>query len=380
MSRLAIDGRSAQYTGGGVPRYSADLIKSLSAYTSEFEFLLLFDEKLTTAHIELPPGSSKLYTSVAKNSRLRDTWEQLVLPRLLSKHHVDLFHGLDYMIPWTPCRFGRVVTMHDATVFSEHDPRSMVAKARLKMMIHLAASSADTIITDSDFSASQLERFVPSARGKITRIWAGVSNTFLETPDEVVCRNVLEKVPRDKGFILYYGGYRKYKNVHLLLRAYAQVAAKFPHDLVLVGSANSIDGTYSALIHELGLDDRVTLFGFATDVELKVLLANCAVFVFPSATEGFGLPIVEAMACGAPVVCSTGGSLPEIAGDAALYVNDLTADALASAIQRVLTNEDLRQKLLNAGILRSRQFRWSEAARQLVDVYHEVTQKRKSHS
>jgi glycosyltransferase involved in cell wall biosynthesis len=270
--------------------------------------------------------------------------------------------------------------MHDATVFSEHDPRSTVAKARLKMMIHLAASSADIIITDSDFSASQLEHFVPSARGKITRIWAGVSNTFLETTDEVVCKQTLEKVPLDKGFVLYYGGYRKYKNVHLLLRAYAQVASKFPHQLVLVGSANSLDDTYSALIHELGLEDRVTLFGFATDVELKVLLANCAVFVFPSATEGFGLPVVEAMACGAPVVCSTGGSLPEIAGDAALYVNDLTADALANAIQRVLTNEDLRRQLLKAGILRSRQFRWSETTRQLIDVYREVAQKRKFRS
>jgi glycosyltransferase involved in cell wall biosynthesis len=378
MLRLIVDARCAQYVGSGVPRYCADLIKALSAHTSEFEFLFLIDENLPTTHITFPAGSRLLRTSVAKNSRQRDLWEQFMLPQRLSKNQVDIFHGLDYMIPWTPCRFGRVVTMHDATVFGDHDPRGVLAKMRLQIMIRLAARAADVIITDSDFSANEIQHYVLPSRGKIIRVWPGVSDAFLGEVDETVVQNAMRKAATDREFILYYGGYRKYKNVHLLLNAYSKIASSFPHQLVLVGNTDVVEASCSRLISALGLESRVTIFGYATDTELKALLEKCALFVFPSATEGFGLPVVEAMTCGAPVICSTGGSLPEIAGDAALFMKDFEPESLASVIRLVLTSEVLRQQLISAGTLRSRQFRWGEAARKLIDVYLQVAQQRQT--
>lgn len=373
--QLAIDARSAQYQEGGVPRYSVDLIRSLAPYAEAYNFLFVVDKNLPTDHISFPSSSKLLLTSASKSHYARDLWEQLVLPQQLKSGCVDLFHGLDYIAPWTPCRFKRVVTFHDATVFSPYDNRSFLAKSRLKFMIHRTAAAASAIVTDSDFSLAQLEHYVPHSRNKITRIWPGVSDIFLQAMDNNVLKNVLDRLPQNNSFLLYYGGYRSHKRVDLLLNAFAHVAPTYPYNLVLVGSTGASEPNLRSLCRKLHLEDRVIFFGYASDAELRALLDQCTLFVFPSVVEGFGLPVMEAMTCGAPVVSSTGGSLPEIAGEAAIYFQGESAEALAGAILKTLADENLRNSLAQTGKRRSRQFRWSVTAQQLTELYAEVTQR-----
>lgn len=371
---IAIDARSAQYTGSGVPRYSAELIKSLGAFDSQFDFQFLVNEQLPVQHIEFPANSMLIRGAVAKNSLMRDPWEQIILPRLLKRNGVNIFHGLDYMIPWISS-LKSVVNIHDTTVFSKHDTRRALAKARLRFTIRRAARAADSIVTLSHFSASQIEQCVPEGIGKISVVWPGVSDGFRMTPTYGDLQSSYERISPKSEFVLYYGGYRSYKRVDLLLHAFAMIAAEYPHQLVLVGNPQSIPQEVLALPERLGIKERVLFFGYASDTELRALLHRCKLFVFPSATEGFGLPVVEAMSCGAPILCSTGGALPEIAGNAVVYFEEPDAAAVAAVIQQVLVDEALRQRLRNDGLRRSELFQWSVAAEKMSAIYTAVAER-----
>lgn len=374
--RLAIDARSAQYHAGGVPRYSADLIAALGRYQAQFEFQFVLDAKLATDHLQLPPASVTLPTRSSLNSPTRDLWEELVLPRMLDTAGAQVFHGLSYVVPMRPTRFAKVATFHDAIVFTEHDARGKVSKARLRMLLQLIARAADRIVTDSDYSAGEIERYLPPARGKITRIWAGITETFFSPPAAATVQDVLQRAAAPDGYVLYYGGFRAYKNVDRLLRAFRHVANACPHQLVLAGPIQSIPDACHKLIADLQLTNRVTLFGYAEDEELKALLNRCSAFVFPSAIEGFGLPVAEALACGAPVLCSDKGSLPEIAGDAALYLEELAPEAIARCIIAVLGNAELQDALRSRGPLRAKRFTWENAGAAFAELYQDVHERK----
>ncbi len=319
--RLAVDARSAQYRGSGVASYSLGLINSLSAVSDLFDYVFVADSHLPTGHIDFPPNSQLIYTPVARsNWALRDVWEQVLLPLSLARHRVSLFHGFDYVVPVGPVPFARVVTFHDAAVFTPLDGRPRLAKLRVQLLMKVVAARADAIITDSDYSRREIERYLPASRQKTHRIWVGIAETFFTPAEPGAVGPCLAKARVSDGFILYYGGFAEHKNVDLLLRAFALLRKTRKQRLVLVGAAGrSTGGGLDRTVDALGISDSTTVFGFASEAELKILLDNCSLFVCPSAHEGFGLPVAEAMARGAPVVCSTHGSLPEIAGDAVVY-------------------------------------------------------------
>jgi glycosyltransferase involved in cell wall biosynthesis len=168
------------------------------------------------------------------------------------------------------------------------------------------------------------------------------------------------------------------KNLSALLDAYAllrQHAVTDDTKLVMVGKKGWLYEPFFQHLHELGLEDQVIFPGYVADEELPALYGAAEVFVFPSLFEGFGLPVLEAMACGAPVVCSNATSLPEVAGDAALMVSPQDTAGLATAIQRVLADAELRAKLASLGMAQARRFTWEETARQTLAVYQQVYEK-----
>ncbi len=234
----------------------------------------------------------------------------------------------------------------------------------------VVAARADAIITDSDYSRREIERYLPASRQKTHRIWVGIAETFFTPAEPGAVGPCLAKARVSDGFILYYGGFAEHKNVDLLLRAFALLRKTRKQRLVLVGAAGrSTGGGLDRTVDALGISDSTTVFGFASEAELKILLDNCSLFVCPSAHEGFGLPVAEAMARGAPVVCSTHGSLPEIAGDAVVYFEGADAETLASAMKKVLDDEDLRNCMRKDGPARAQHFRWGAVIPELAELY-----------
>ena len=210
---------------------------------------------------------------------------------------------------------------------------------------------------------------------RLVSIWCGVAEEFFSPPDEKETKACLEKLDMTDPFILYYGGFSRRKNVPLLLEAMKNLATKHPCRLVIAGEAPS---EIRFRIKQMGLQNNVSLFGYATETELRALLKQCRLFVFPSAMEGFGLPVAEAMASGAPVVCSANGSLPEIAGDAALLFKPSTPECLAAALYQGLTDNRLCAQLAEKGKQRAGLFDGSRAARDLGDLYLSLLDRKKA--
>lgn len=311
-----------------------------------------------------------LRTKVGRSDWLRrDVWEQFVLPRCLERSGVALYHGLDYGAPIRAGRFLRVVTFYDALAFSPIDDRHPVVKARIRFLIRQVARSVDAIVTISDYSRQELLRHLDVAPERIVTVWCGISETFFGRcrPDEA--DSVIRKLRFDDPFILYYGGFGKRKNVEALVRAFARVRKVEDCRLVLAGPGDGAFAGLGALIRALGLEQVVTRFGFASEEELRALLALCRLFVFPSLYEGFGLPIAEAMACGAPVLSSRAGALAEIAGEGALLVDAKEPATLAEAMLSALGDAVLLESLRVRGRERAQQFRWRHGVERLGKLY-----------
>lgn len=367
---LAIDARSAQQSGYGVATYSTGLISHLHTLTSKYDFVFVVEKGKDIPTNIFPPNSRFLETAAGKGDIwTRDLFEQVVLPARLSRLHVDLYHGLDYYIPIVRTPFLKVATFHDACVFTPEDDRSRISRARLTFLLRRMADSADAIVTDSEYSRVQLGRYLQSTRHKTTAIWCGLLDEFVSPETQDVDQGV-DHLSLNTEFILYYGGYAKRKRVDLLLQAFQRVRSLKSVSLVLVGE---IEGKkrerLQNVVAALGLTDAVTFFGFATRTQLRELLQRCAAFVFPSAMEGFGLPVAEALASGAAVVCSRAGSLPEIGGNAVRYFTVPDAAELSAAILDVLDNAALRQQLRANASRRAGDFTWCRHLDQLHLVY-----------
>ena len=291
---------------------------------------------------------------------------QFILPQKLKRMGVHLFHQPDYIIPIYPVQFVLISSFLDAIAFTSVDSRSIFSKIRIKYLLNKGSKNADSIVTISEFSKQELLKYLDIETEKIKPIWCDVSETYFSPYTDDVAVSCLKKLNFDGDFILYFGGFIKRKNVELLLEAYKILLKKRDIQLVMVGNINK---RIMQQIEKLGLSGMIKVFGFAKEIELRVLLDKCETFVFPSAMEGFGLPVAEAMAAGAPVVCSKNGSLPEIGGDAVYYFEGSEPSILADAIFYVLNDSILRKKLKAKGKKRARMFTGERSMAKLSELY-----------
>jgi glycosyltransferase involved in cell wall biosynthesis len=268
-----------------------------------------------------------------------------------------------------------VVTIHDCIHlrFPQYLPkRGALAYARAQM--GAAASRSNRILTVSEASKRDILEFFKVAPEKITVIYNGIDERFATEPPADKMRAVEERYQLQGEFALYVGNVKPHKNVERLLDAFHLVRQSGLHDLKLVVIGDDIS-KYAALrraVHRYNLHKYVRFLGFLPDETLAVVYRLAAVFVFPSLYEGFGLPPLEAMACGTPVVTSNVSSLPEVVGDAALLVDPYSAEAIADAMRRVLTDTSLRSDLRARGLARAGEFSWEQSARRVREIYDEV--------
>lgn len=287
--------------------------------------------------------------ALPRNARRR------LLAEPLGPRWAPLFHGLNQRLP--KMRLQRAVaTFHDLFVLSG-DYSTPEFRARFAQQARDAAGRADAIITVSEFTRSQVIGLLGAAPERVSAVHHGVRPLALRA------------VPREK-IILNVGAIQKRKNLARLVDAFAAVDSGW--QLVLAGSAGFGAGEILARVEASPARSRIRITGYITDEELAGWYSRASLFAFPSLDEGFGIPVLEAMAAGIPVVTSNCSALPEVAGDAALLVDPMSADALAEALRALTSDEDLRNQFAQRGRQRARLFSWEKAVRATWDVYRRV--------
>src|SRR5262245_54819790 len=310
-------------------------------------------------------------TPVPERSGNYTITEQLAIPFALKRHGVTLFHAPHYVLPaLVRCR--AVVTIHDCIhlMFPQYLPnRAALTYARTS--IALAARRATRVLTVSESSKRDILRFVDTEPSKIDVIYNAYDERFGVEPLEEDVVRVRERFQLHDEFVLYAGNVKPHKNLERLIQAFHVVRQRGLDrlKLVIIGDEVSKYASLRRAVHKHQLHQHVRFFGYVPEETLAVMYRLAGVFVFPSLYEGFGLPPLEAMASGTPVVTSNVSSLPEVAGDAAILVDPHEPTAIADGIFQVLADEVMRRTLRRKGLDRARQFSWETSVARVREIY-----------
>ena len=362
------------YRGAGINGHIHNLLQRLSAASPD----LCLTAFLSEQRFIVPPGLN-VYAVRWPTSRplVRIVWEQLLLPRAIRVRQVDLLHGLAYALPLvSSCPM--VVTIHDLTFY--RFPKTLRPSRRLylRAATRSAVRRAERVIAVSHQTKEELVHFLQVPAEKVDVIHNGVSEAFRPAPPEEVARFRSERglPPR---FILFLGTLEPRKNVVSLLEGFARwrkdSGLGMGTDgvkLVVAGAKGWYFKQIFARAEELGLSSELLFPGFLPEKELPWWYRAAECFVYPSLYEGFGLPVLEAMACGTPVITSSVSSLPEVAGSAAITVDPGDTVALADAMGQVLGDAALRADMRQAGLLQAKRFSWDRTALETAAVYRQV--------
>ncbi len=292
--------------------------------------------------------------------------EQLAVPRTLQQ--AGLLHVPHYNFP-VLYRGPLLVTIHDLThLLDRHYKHAWKSLAYAAPMLRMSARRAQHIFTVSEYSKNKIVKHLRVDPDKVSVIHNAPAAEFAPGDREEARREVARRFGVVAPFILYVGNLKPHKNVEALMRAYHELLGRrIEVELVLVGSDQSGVHALARLAEELAIAPR--LIANASNEGLAQLYRASEVFVLPSFEEGFGLTVLEAMACGTPVICSGQASLPEVAGDAACYFNPADFHELTDTLEKVLQTPSLQASLRTKGIMRARQFTWTESARRHLNVY-----------
>ena len=289
---------------------------------------------------------------------------------------LDVVHDPVGVSPFTLGRwagaFRRVTAVHDAIAFRFPQGYPLLNNVLHRRYVPATLHNVDAVIADSQSGRRDIARYLHWAAEKTFVVPLGVDARFRPMhPD--VARRVAHRYGLERPFILTVGAQQARKNVSQVVAAFAELRRQLPHHtLAIAGPTQWTHRGVDDAVRAQGIGDSVRRLGYVADEDLPALYSAADVFVFPSLYEGFGLPVVEAMACGTPVVCSDTTSLPEVAGSAALLVDPTNAAALAEAVRRVLLDANLRRELRGQGLARAAEFTWERAARLTVEVYRHV--------
>jgi glycosyltransferase involved in cell wall biosynthesis len=353
---------------GGMEVYARELIPELVEAAPQARFTAFVNREATGA--DAPWGDLIPAVTVPVRARNRLEWvrgEQQLLPTLAARAGVDLVHSLASTAPaWG--RFRRVVTIHDLNYRLVPNAHERGRGLGMRVLVPLAARRSNRIIVDAASTRNDLERLlrVPPARVDVVPLGIGSQPRAAPQP-EAELRTAL--VAGERQLALSVSAKRPSKNLMRLLGALALIPSQRRPLLVLPGYRTEHERELRDAAARLGIEADVRFLGWVSAPELEGLYAAADCFVFPSLYEGFGLPILEAMARGVPVACSNRGSLPEVAGDAALYFDPESEPAIAAAIERLLGDPAEAARLRAAGRLRATGFSWASTAEGTVAAY-----------
>jgi glycosyltransferase involved in cell wall biosynthesis len=304
------------------------------------------------------------------NPRVRIPWEQVVAPLLLARNNATLFHGMLNIAPFVS-PVPTVITIHDLAFIRYPQTFRSYNRTYLDMATRISAQRASMILAVSEHTKREVVEIlgVPPERVVVTYDAARV---HFKPPRATILAEFRQRKSLPDQFLLYVGTLEPRKNLLTLLEAYSKIANTVGVPLIVGGGKGWMYDAVFKRLESLGLQDKVHFVGYLEEQDLPLWYAAATVFVFPSIYEGFGMPPLEAMACGTPVVTSNTSSLPEVVGDAGLMVSPTDTDALADALLRMLQDEALRQACRERGIQQAQRFSWHVTAQKTRNVYEQV--------
>jgi glycosyltransferase involved in cell wall biosynthesis len=356
----------------GIGRYSLQLLSALNALPDRPEIVVLATER--EDHHRLRENYEYHLLPHCQLLPSLMTLGNVLMPGAARHHHLDVIHDPNGVAPFLgPARGAkRVVTIHDAFAYIYPQTHNRLDNWRFRWHLPSASRRASAVITVSESSRRDLMQYLHLPLEQVHVTPEGVDPRFVMT-DLAAQQSVRDRYRLAGRYLLYVGGLNDRKNIARLLEAYARVCQYHPDvTLVIAGKRQWQTAGIEQTFQRLQLDDRVLFTGYVDDADLPALYSAAEAFVFPSLYEGFGLPPLEAMACGVPVITSNVSSLPEVVGDAALLVDPLDVNALANALTRVLTDTQLRADLRGKGFQRARVFRWDRTARDTLQIYQSL--------
>ena len=370
--RIGIDARLLYYQRAGISTYIRGLLNGLATVAGGEQFVILHsrrDGDLTVCW----PGAhiARLWTPC------HHRYEQWLLSLELSIRHLDVLHSPDFIPPFRR-RSPAVITIHDLA-FLRYPSLLTPASARYYGQVDDAVVSAEAIVAVSESTKRDLLQLLGANEQKIHVVPEAADPSYRALDDPRAVAKVAGRYALDPGFFLFVGTLEPRKNLPALIKAYALVRERHQAvgapKLVLVGSRGWLCEDIFALVEQLHLSDDVRFLGPVGTDDLVGLYNGAIALVFVSLYEGFGLPALEAMACGTPVIAANVSSLPEVVGDAALLVSPHDIEEIAAAMGRLVCDAELRQDLRGRGLARARQFSWERAARETLAVYRTVAKR-----
>lgn len=377
--QIGIDVTSAVVQGGGIGRYTRELVRALVAETATHpeSFSLRFFSAKPPAVLPvpnpLPSAPHVAYTPAPLNEKwLYRLWYRLSLPLPVQwvTGPLDLFHSPDFVLPPVSGGIPTLLTVHDLSFAHYPDvfPKPLVDY--LNRVVPRSVARASHILADSQATQEDLCRLWYVPRDKITVLYSGVDAMFAPVTEAATLTAVQQRYQiGDTPYLLAVGTVQPRKNYQMLIQAFRGVADQFPHQLLIAGGKGWLYDDMLAEVERQGLNGRVRFLGFVADADLPALYSGATLFLFPSLYEGFGLPLLEAMACGVPVVTSNASSLPEVAGTTAVQLSPLDQQAWTNEMLALLHNPARRSQMVAEGFRQARQFSWHQSARQLLAVY-----------
>jgi glycosyltransferase involved in cell wall biosynthesis len=366
--RIAIDIRKIHDFGIGT--YVRNLVRELARLDRVTEYVLICQKHDCAIASSFGPN----FRAVPDSSPPYSIREQLSIPLAVGRAQVDLFHAPHYVLP-PLTRTRSVVTIHDCIhlMFPQYLPNRL-AHSYARAQLWTAARTSDRILTVSETSKRDILRFFDVPPDKIAVIYNGIDDRFRQEPPAEEVSRVQERYQLHGNFVLYAGNVKPHKNLARLIEAFHLVRQSGLDDVKLVAVGDEVS-KYAELrraVHRYNLHKYVRFLGFMPDHTLAIFYRLAAVFVFPSLYEGFGLPPLEAMASGTPVVTSNVSSLPEVVGNAAIQVDPYDPQAIADGIRRILTDPELRDSLRARGLAHATEFSWERSVRQIREIYAQV--------
>ncbi len=373
-TRIGLEVTAAVSQGGGIGRYTRELLRALSAADGDTAYRLFYAAR--APRHPLPPLGANFATRHLPfhDIWLARAWHRLRLPVPVEAitGRLSLYHAPDFTLPPTLPGTPTLLTVHDLSFVRDPDSAAPGLRTYLNAVVPRSVRRATHILADSQATKDDLQALFGTPAEKITVLYCGVNAEFAPVTDPAQ----LEAARAWAGvggapFVLAVSTLQPRKNFVRLIQAFAQLHHPELH-LVIAGGKGWLYEAIFAEVARLGLAARVHFPGFAPEPLLPALYSAAHGLAYPSLYEGFGLPMLEAMACGTPVLAANTSCLPEVAGHAALLVNPLEVEALAHGLERLTADTALRTDLRQRGLTRAAQFTWAEAARHLLTVYRQL--------
>jgi glycosyltransferase involved in cell wall biosynthesis len=355
----------------GVGRYTSNLCNSISKSKDGNNYYFYLPGRSRTCWNDMNGAQPGKQGMSSQNNTLRILWEQILLPIKIRKDMLDLFHYTDHAMSLIQRRHPVVITVHDIAYIRFPYLLNKSRQVYKKYILNLSVKKADIIIADSHSTKHDIIEFFKVDEKKIKVIHLGVENRFrpINNVERYRTRNNLPTK-----IILNIGTLEPRKNVVTLIKAFKRLREKGHEDYILA-IAGEKGWLYKRIFEEIknsGMEQSIRLLGVVRDEELP-LLYNCAdLFVYPSLYEGFGLPPLEAMACGVPIITSNTSSLPEVVGNAGIMVDPNDIESLSDEMYKVLNDKELKHRMRRDGLKRAKMFTWEKTVNNVIEIYNEI--------